>query len=222
MIRPWCAIKLPLFPLHTVFFPGMTLPLHIFEPRYREMINLCVTDRLPFGVVLINSGPEVGGLARPHPVGTYGTISRVERLPDGRMNIEVVGQERFRIRELHHDQSYLTGTVEKYALAAHDESHAQQCVQQLRPWIDRYLKLLGQVADISFDKQEMPANPVALAYFSAIVVQVPMVEKQALLDCPTAEEMLDRERALYRREISLIRAMLSSPQADHNADFSPN
>ncbi|MGQ0603092.1 MAG: hypothetical protein ACT4QE_15525 [Anaerolineales bacterium] len=53
-------------------------------------------------------------------------------------------------------------------------------------------------------------------------MQVPMAEKQALLDSATAEEMLDRERRLYRREISLIRAMLSSPQSDHNADFSPN
>ncbi|MGQ0603093.1 MAG: LON peptidase substrate-binding domain-containing protein [Anaerolineales bacterium] len=158
-----CAIKLPLFPLHTVLFPGMTLPLHIFEPRYREMINRCVTDRLPFGVVLIDSGREVVGPARPHPIGTYGTISRVERLPDGRMNIEVVGQERFRIHELHTDTSYLQGTVEKFPLAAPNESQAQNCARRLTPWITRYLKLLGQVADMSFDKQEMPASPVALA-----------------------------------------------------------
>jgi Lon protease-like protein len=200
----------------------MTLPLHIFEPRYREMINWCTHESQPFGVVLIDSGPEVGGPAQPHPIGTYGSVSRLERLPDGRMNIEVIGQERFRIHELHHDKDYLTGTVEKFPLAAQDDHQALECAQQLSPWINRYLKLLGQVADISFDKQEMPISPVALAYFSAIIVQVPMAEKQLLLNCASAEEMLERERSLYRREISLIRAMLDSPQANHNADFSPN
>ena len=59
------AMEMPLFPLNVVLFPGMALPLHIFEPRYREMINRCLDENLAFGVVLIKEGPEVGGDALP-------------------------------------------------------------------------------------------------------------------------------------------------------------
>jgi Lon protease-like protein len=200
----------------------MTLPLHIFEPRYRQMINHCIAEREPFGVLLIRTGPEVGGAAEPHPIGTYGAISRVERLPDGRMNIEVVGQERFRVLALHHDEAYLTGTVEKFPLVEADAPAAAKCARHLIQWVGRYLKLLSEVADVSFDRQGLPTSPLALAYFAAIIVQAPMTEKQTLLNCATADEMLDRECQLYRRELSLIRAMLNVPKSQQNSDFSPN
>lgn len=221
------TIKLPLFPLNTVFFPGMTLPLHIFEPRYREMINLCIDQRQPFGVVLIDDGPEVGGPevggpARPHPIGTYGSISRVERLPDGRLNIEVVGQERFHILTLHHDKAYLTGTVERFPLVTDSAETVASVSHSLSLWARRYLKVLGQIADFEFEKHELPDNPVALAYFAAIIAQVPMKDKQVLLNCPTTDELLQREVTLYKREISLLRALLTSPQARHSPNVSPN
>lgn len=200
----------------------MTLPLHIFETRYREMIHGCLKERQPFGVLLIRSGAEVGGPAEPYRVGTYGMISRAERLPDGRMNVEVIGQERFRVLDLHHDQAYLTGTVEKFPLTQQDCTAVAHKAQRLTAWVGQYLKLFSQVANIAFDQQGLPPDPIALAYFSAIIAQVPMLEKQALLNCATADEMLTRECVLYRREISLIRAMLSSPQAQHNPDLSPN
>lgn len=216
------TIKLPLFPLNTVFFPGMTLPLHIFEPRYREMINLCIDQHQPFGVVLIEDGAEVGGPARPHPVGTYGTISRVERLPDGRMNIEAVGQERFRILTLHMDKAYLTGTVERFPLVTENAEVVTSVSNSLSTWARRYLKVLGEIADMAFEKHELPDNPVALAYFAAIIAQVPMKDKQVLLNCTTTDELLQREVTLYRREISLLRALLTSPQARHSPNVSPN
>ena len=61
--------ELPLFPLNTVLFPDMPLPLHVFEPRYLEMMDYCRRERTPFGVVLIQSGPEVGGPSLPFSVG---------------------------------------------------------------------------------------------------------------------------------------------------------
>jgi Lon protease-like protein len=83
--------EIPLFPLNTVLFPGMPLPLHIFEDRYKGMINQSIQEATPFGVVLIREGAEVGDTAIPYDVGTSAFVTQVERLPDGRMNINTVG-----------------------------------------------------------------------------------------------------------------------------------
>src|SRR5258708_14081655 len=87
---------LPLFPLdQVVLYPGMSLPLRIFEERYKVMIGACqVTDQL-FGVLLIRSGSEVGEPARPERVGCTARMVRVDRVPDGRMVILTVGVQRF-------------------------------------------------------------------------------------------------------------------------------
>src|SRR5215510_2241307 len=89
---------LPLFPLEqVVLFPGMPLPLRIFEERYKVMIGACqVTDQL-FGVVLIRSGKEVGAPAEPERVGCTARMHRVERMPDGQMFILTMGEQRFRL-----------------------------------------------------------------------------------------------------------------------------
>ena len=79
--------RLPLFPLNSVLYPGTLLPLHIFEERYRSMISRCVEEKVPFGVVLVRSGEEVGGPAEPYDVGTTARVARLQRLPDGRMNL---------------------------------------------------------------------------------------------------------------------------------------
>ena len=215
-------MKLPLFPLRTVLFPGMLLPLHIFEPRYREMINLCVRTDQPFGVVLIRSGVEVGGEAEPHPVGTYARISRVERLPDGRMNIETVGQDRFRILSLSREATYLTGTVEHYPLLEQEAPLARKSVRALLPWLERYLALIGEATHEPFNLERLPPDPVTVAYLAAIVAQIPLEEKQSLLTTSTAAAMLEQERAIYRREVSLLRTMLNSDQSKSSPVFSPN
>ena len=87
---------LPLFPLdQVVLYPGMSLPLRIFEERYKVMIGACqVTDRL-FGVLLIRAGREVGAPATPERVGCTARMQRIERLPDGQMLILTVGEQRF-------------------------------------------------------------------------------------------------------------------------------
>ena len=104
-------MELPIFPLNSVLFPGMMLPLHIFEPRYWEMIERCEREQIPFGVVLIHEGREVGGPAIPHKVGTATRILRIERTDDARMNITTVGTQRFRILELDQSHSYLSAKV---------------------------------------------------------------------------------------------------------------
>lgn len=215
---------LPLFPLNTVLFPGMPLNLHIFEPRYREMIDLCIDTQQPFGVVLIEEGQEaLGPLARPHPIGCTAQIVHVERLDDGRMNITAIGMERFQIHQLHHDRSYLVGTVDMLPLGSDDPARMERAGNRLRPWVERYLSVLAEATDSdAFDPAGLPTDPLALAHLAAAVVQIPAEQKQALLAAAQASELLTSVRAIYRREVALLNAIVSHPPADEEGLFSPN
>ena len=106
-------MELRLFPLgRTVLFPGMSLPLQVFEPRYRRLVSECVDDGEPFGVALIREGLEVGGPAVPHAMGTTARIDSV--MPDavGRLHLATTGERRFRVLQLHDDRPYLWADVE--------------------------------------------------------------------------------------------------------------
>src|SRR5205085_9622463 len=106
---------LPLFPLpNVVLFPNVFLPLHIFEPRYREMVaDAIAADRL-IGMVLLRPGWDRDYEGRPpvFPIGCSGVMTHVERLADGRYNIVLRGLERFRIGEENHERSYRRAVVE--------------------------------------------------------------------------------------------------------------
>src|SRR5256885_10385842 len=105
----------PLFPLpDVVLFPNVSLPLHIFEPRYREMVaDQAASDRM-IGMVLLRPGWERDYEGRPpiYPIGCSGVMTHVDRLPDGRYNLVLRGLERFRIVEENHDKSYRRAVIE--------------------------------------------------------------------------------------------------------------
>src|SRR5713101_4286452 len=105
-------MELPLFPLNTVLFPHATLPLHIFEERYKQMIGQCLEERAPFGVLLIRSGSEAGGNAEPFEVGTTAHIGRVQHLDDGKLNLICQGGHRFRTTKTIESQPFLLAEVE--------------------------------------------------------------------------------------------------------------
>src|SRR5215204_5692400 len=102
----------PVFPLNTVLFPSLPLPLHIFEERYKLMIGTCAVTDKQFGVCLIKEGVEVGGPAEPYEIGTLARIAEIERMPDGRMNLMTFGVSRFRILSMVQREPYLIGNVE--------------------------------------------------------------------------------------------------------------
>lgn len=216
-------MNLPLFPLHTVLFPGMSLPLHIFEPRYRAMIAACLADQQPFGVVLIRSGPEVGGPAQPHAIGTTARILAHERLADGRLNVNTLGHERFQIDSLSTEGDLLVAQASTLPHPAAAPEADAPLARRLAPLLTRYLGRLQQAAKTTFKSPSLPPSPLALAYTAAILLQVSPADKQVLLECSTLGEMLQRERALYRRELSLLRAMhVRGAPPNLPADFSPN
>lgn len=216
--------ELPLFPLNTVLFPGMPLSLHIFEPRYKQMIEHCLATQEPFGVVLIREGVEaLGPVALPHPVGCTARITQVQRLEDGRINILAVGVERFQIHALSHDKPYLVGTVETIPMDSSDVQAVDQAGQRLRPWVEQYLSMLAKAAEkVEFDPLQLPNDPLALGYLAAALVQIPTEQKQQLLASGQAADLLTAIRTIYRREVALLRVILDRDPSEPEGLFSKN
>ncbi len=216
--------KLPLFPLNAVLFPGMILPLHIFEPRYRLMIGRCIQQSAPFGVVLIREGVEVGGEAIPHEVGTLAHVTHVDRLPDGRMNIQVVGYQRFRIKELTQDQPYPTGMVEDYPLQGTQSPEVQPSAAYLGLALRAYLHILIDIMDLKVSLDQIPQDGAALAYFAAAVLPLPLDEKQSILATDDLPSILKVEQSLLRRERMLLNYIAEQERrrSGSSEPFSPN
>lgn len=185
--------QLALFPLNTVLFPTMPLPLHIFEDRYKNMINQCIDTNTPFGVVLIKSGKEVGGSAKPHNVGTVAQIKRVENVAEGRMNLLVIGERRFRITEITQEQPILTADVEFLEPEETDPSELPNKIAEIRGLFWRYLNLILTEAPSSEAEKSIPTTPDSLTFMVASSLQIALSEKQLLLETFNCEEIMDKE-----------------------------
>ena len=215
--------ELPLFPLNTVLFPGMPLNLHIFEERYTRMIQACIEFSKPFGVVMIKHGLEAHGpLAEPYDIGCTARIIEVEPLSEGRMNIVALGQKRFRILSINDQNSYLVGKVELYPLEASDKEILTRTGKRLRPWVKRYMDILSQVSEVNLEVEHLPNDPLALAYLAAVLLQVPPTLKQPLLAVEREFEFLGEMYALYRREVSLLDAIVTREMRAEKYLFSKN
>jgi len=215
--------ELPLFPLNTVLFPGMPLSLHIFEERYKRMMQVCIDSSKPFGVVLIKRGMEAHGpLAEPHEIGCTARILEVEPLSEGRMNIVALGQKRFRIISLYDQNSTLVGKVELYPLEVPDKEILTSTGKRLRPWVKRYMDILSRVSDTDLEAEHLPNDPLALANLAAVLLQVPPIQKQPLLAAERAVEFLEKIYALYRREVVLLDAIVTHEMQTEKHLFSKN
>jgi Lon protease-like protein len=203
------VFEVPLFPLDVVLFPGMALPLHIFEPRYREMMGRCLDSDTPFGVVRSltehDSGQEV-----PARVGTLARIADYERLPDGRYNLLATGAERFEIRELRHDYPYLTALI----LPLRDTCEADDLLDDLprvialartaRAALKAYLRAMLKLLGSDDFKIAVPADPTELSYLIGMCLTCDDGEKQQLLEMRTAADRLARGTALLREETASL------------------
>lgn len=194
---------LPLFPLEqVVLFPGMPLPLRIFEERYKVMIGACqVTDQL-FGVLLIRSGLEVGEPAVPERVGCTARMVRVDRLPDGQMTILTIGETRFRLdgKPRVMPEGYLVGDVRLLsdttapvasALVANviDElKRYERATLEQRGWRERT------------PPPEPPSDALALSFRAAASLHVHPRERQHLLELDDLAARLSEELKLLKRE----------------------
>lgn len=200
--------EIPLFPLNVVLFPGMPLPLHIFEERYKTMIADCIRENRPFGVVLIEEGSaEQGPLAKPVAIGCTAEIAQVQPLDEGRMFIMTVGRERFRIVRLEYGKPYLVGLVEAAPLDTADEEWETNGAESLEPLVIEYLNKLARIGSIEVEPDQIPNDPEGLVYLAATLIQLPTEEKQAFLTIDRASVLARTLTHVYRRELSLMQNM---------------
>lgn len=193
--------KLPLFPLATVLFPGAPLPLHIFEERYRLMIGRCLEEQSPFGVVLIQSGEEVGGSAVFHQVGTLAEIVKSERLDDGRYIINTVGRRRFRFQYYIQRTPYIIGSVAP--LPETSEPGTADQGQALRTLYERYWEALARATGIAYEVEALADDVVEMSYQLAHRLQVDSKRKQRWLEADVGTRLREISTVM-RQELALL------------------
>lgn len=202
------TVELPLFPLDLVHFPGTVLPLHIFEPRYRQLIQDCQIEQKPFGIVLLQKMPEQN-LELPHLVGTLATIQNLAPLPDGRYDLMALGLTRFRILDQRRDKPYLSGLVELFEDEPEPLASIAGYQQRAQQLFEHYLSLLLEAADGQEILDQMPSGAEALSYVIASLLDINNEEKQTLLELTSSKQRLLEEIVLLRREVPFMRAILS-------------
>ncbi len=237
-------MQLPHFPLHTVLFPHLPLPLHIFEERYRAMAADLVRDGSPFGgrlvVSMIVEGREVGGPAQAQAIGTVCEVRSAERLEDGRWMLLLVGVARAAIRSVDRSGPYEVATLE--ILPERPGEAGEALLPSVQQALDRYLatvkRFVARTASVGGDAQEtssvtasldevlkpirLPDDPVAASYAVGGVLQVELTRKQALLEQPDATARLRAELELLRRETSLLADDPMPPITAGTIDYNPN
>lgn len=211
---------LPLFPLGTVLFPGLVLPLHVFEERYRTLVEDLLELPEPerrFGVVAIREGFEVGasGVRALYDVGCVAQLRGVDPREDGSYEIVTTGTDRFRL----HGSSaastpYLCGEAELLPDGPGDGSEAAVLAAAVSRGFGQYLHALASAQEAELEPPELPDDPVVLSYLVAATVMVDLADRQSLLAEPDVPARLAAERRLLHRETGMLRILSAAPAPD--------
>jgi len=218
---------LPLFPLGAVLYPGMLMPLHIFEDRYRQLVGDLLAGPEPreVGVIAIRKGRETGvdGVHSLYEIGCTASLRRVDRLDDGRFDIIIVGARRFRLLGLGETQPYLQGEVEPLATEPVDPAAAGPAVRVVQGAFREYLDALTEWGGATVRLEELPDEPSLLSFIVAAAVVIDLPERQALLAESDTLRRLAAERALLSRETAMLHTTTSRPVPDlRNTPYNPN
>ncbi len=213
-------MELPLFPLQTVLYPGLPLPLHVFEDRYRQMFKRVLGGERRFGVVAIVHGREVGPGATYHPVGCMAVVAVVRRHADGRLDVVARGRSRFRIDGVAQAAPYIVAEVSELPEATGDA--AERRTVRVGRLFTRYVTTLLGMTGRQAERIDLPDDPVAASYLVAAGLQVDLADKQRLLAIPSAAERLAAEAALLRRELALLEHFRAAGPAPTATPFSVN
>jgi uncharacterized protein len=234
--------RLPLFPLGTVLFPGLVLPLHIFEERYRTLVRDLM--ELPdgaareFGVVAIRRGWETQPASPPgeqpgaqaaagsltlHEVGCTAELRQVTEHPDGRFDIVTVGRRRFRIAGVDtRAAAYLTADVQWLPEPPDQQETADRLAPRVLAMFRHYLSLLRpEAADIT---EQLPEDATVLSHLVAATAALSLEDRQRLLAAADTPTRLRAELRLLSREAALLRRVraVPVPLGELAAPSSPN
>jgi len=210
------SFELPLFPLNVVLFPGMQLPLHIFEPRYRAMIARCLEGDSTFGVALLVEGEEGQPDTIPAVVGCTAQIIESLPFPDGRLNLMTVGKRRFEIVSMRGQDDYLIGTCrwlddQAPPMPAADSpeeafrlmrNSIRQRAARVRHALKGYLASLARNAHLEpsdLESMDVPHDPYRLSMWVASLLTLPNEQKQELLEMTSTPARLEIENVFLRR-----------------------
>lgn len=213
--------EIPIFPLNVVLFPGMPLPLHIFEPRYKLMIHRLLSDdhrytlARTFGVALLIEGDEGDNDAFPASAGCTTEILEHSFLADGRINLQTEGRRRFRILSMNREDDYFVANVEWLDDDWEPRDPLYDLAAQVSRALRRYLQMIAPNAERALDDMEMPRDPEDFSHWVAMLMAASNGQKQRLLEATSTSLRLRAElRLLQRAQIvqqSFVRRSIIRP-----------
>jgi uncharacterized protein len=205
---------LPLFPLGTVLFPGLVLPLNVFEDRYRALVRhlMALPGGQPreFGVVAIQRGWETGehGSMTFYDTGCTAEVRQITEHGDGRFDLVTVGRRRFTITSIEPSAApYLTAEVRFISEEVGPEGETERLVPQVLELFQRYLRLLRP----DQPGEQLPDDPTVLSHLIAATAALPLAERQVLLVARNTAARLRAELALLHRENQLLSRVRAVP-----------
>ncbi len=216
-----------MFPLNTVLFPGVSVPLHVFEDRYRALVHKLLTvddpaERL-FGSFAIREGYEVGdhGGQSLHRIGCYLQLTEVEAHEDGTFDIVAVGRGRVRLDAVDTSNAYLSGEVVR--LTETDDGVHPEVAERTLALFTRYREELSELRGSEVLAGDLPHDPAYLAWSLAATCLLTMRQRQALLEAETVELRLAMIAEMLHDELSAMRAVPSLPATEvARTRWSPN
>ena len=195
--------ELPLFPLPIVLFPSVPLPLHIFEPRYRQMLeDIRLTNNL-FGLVYFDSSTSDRDVPTPGQVGCVAEVTETLAFPDGRSNILTLGVIRFRIESyIERGDSYLVVRVSYFEDDDEDEGSLSKSATEVG---ETFTRIARAVRTINDERMNLPdisdTEPQRLSFLVAAAMEVEIEVKQELLELRSTSERLQRLKGLLNRAV---------------------
>jgi Lon protease-like protein len=203
--------EIPLFPLDIVLFPGMRIELRIFEPRYLAMVERCVEEDIPFGIVLVdNIRPD--GEVVTRDIGCSARIRACHPLKNGHKHIEVIGESRFRLIDSHEAMPYRTGLITAFedvlpnVPSTHeDDKTVLGVTEQVSRLMQEFLRRTLALQGMSAEQFDLPEDPEILSFLACCVLPQKLNKQQELLEMTGLLERLRRVRDLLQKEVLHLR-----------------
>lgn len=218
---------LPIFPLNLVVYPGMTVPLHIFEDRYRALVRHLLAEPRPrlFGIVAIREGYEVGSheARSMYRTGCVVQLTSVEEYDDGRFDVAVVGRHRMRVLGTDTSEPYLRAVVEHLSSSADPDPDTAREAARALAGFEEYRTLLGRLGAGLPGVGKLPRDPELLSFALAAGCALTLAQRQQVLESPSARERLALLGRLMHDEVRAIAAVPSLPATEvARSGWSPN